>query len=357
MKNEILELYIDYLISSFNATTATDLSRVLDGDVSHDAITRMLASPAQTSKDLWLRVKPLVREIESDEGVLIVDDSIVEKPSTDESPLICYHYDHCHGRLVKGINFISAVYHHGDVSLPVGVHLVMKSDYEVDPKTGKRKRKSLFTKNDYCRSLLAQAVKNQLKFCYVLTDTWFASSETMMFIRHELKRHFVMPLKSNRKAALSLDDKKLSQYSRIDTLHLEAGTVREIWLEGVDFPLILVKQIFTNEDGSTGILYLVSNDTELSYDRITTLYKKRWNVECYHKSLKQNASLAKSPTKTRTSQTNHFFASLYAYIKLEHLKISTKLNHFALKNKLYIKSVQQAFHSLQKIMTPADCVT
>jgi DDE superfamily endonuclease len=356
MKNETLELYVDYLISSFNATTATDLSRVLDGDVSHDAITRMLASPAQTAKDLWLRVKPLVREIESEEGVLIVDDSIVEKPSTDESPLICYHYDHCNGRLVKGINFISAVYHNQDVCLPVGVHLVMKSDYEVDPKTGKHKRKALFTKNHYCRSLLAQAIQNQLKFRYVLTDIWFASSENMMFICHELERHFVMPLKSNRKIALSLDDKKRGQYSKIDTLPMEAETMQEIWLEGVDFPLILTKQVFTNEDGSTGILYLVSSDTDLSYDRITTLYKKRWNVECYHKSLKQNASLAKSPTKTRTTQTNHFFASLYAYIKLEQLKINTKLNHFALKNKLYIKAVQQAFQTLQKMLNSDVCV-
>lgn len=128
MTNETQELYIDYLISSFDATTATDLSRILDGDVSHDVITRMLASPAQTAKDLWLRVKPLVREIENDEGVLIVDDRILEKPSTDESPLICHHYDPCQGRTVKGINFISAVYHHQDVSLPVGVHLVLKPD-------------------------------------------------------------------------------------------------------------------------------------------------------------------------------------------------------------------------------------
>ena len=356
MKNETLELYIDYLISSFNATTATDLSRVLDGDISHDVITRLLASPAQTAKDLWLRVKPLVREIESKEGVLIVDDSILEKPSTDESPLICYHYDHCQGRSVKGINFISAVYHNQEVCLPVGVHLVMKSDYEVDLKTGKHKRKALFTKNHYCRSLLAQAVQNQLKFRYVLTDIWFASSENMMFICHELKRHFVMPLKSNRKVALSLDDKKRGQYCKIDTLPMKAETVREVWLEGVDFPLILVKQIFTNEDGSTGILYLVSSDTDLSYDRITTLYKRRWNVECYHKSLKQNASLGKSPTKTRTSQTNHFFASLYAYIKLEQLKISTKLNHFALKNKLYIKAIQQAFQALRILQYSTDCV-
>lgn len=45
----------------------------------------MLAQPAQTSKELWLRVKPLVRAIESDDGVLIIDDSITEKPSEELS--------------------------------------------------------------------------------------------------------------------------------------------------------------------------------------------------------------------------------------------------------------------------------
>ncbi len=131
---------------------------------------------------------------------------------------------------------------------------------------------------------------------------------------------------------------------------------REIWLEGVDFPLVLAKQVFTNADGSTGILYLVSSDSELSYDRMSTLYQIRWNVECYHKSLKQNASLGKSPTKTCTTQTNHFFASLYAYIKLEELKVKTKLNHFALKNKLYIKAAQLAFQALRDLLIPFECV-
>jgi hypothetical protein len=88
MKNEVQDLYIDYLISSFGAVTATNLSDILDGAISHDKITRMLAQPPETSKDLWLRVKPLVRTIESDNGVLIIDDSITEKPSTDESPLM-----------------------------------------------------------------------------------------------------------------------------------------------------------------------------------------------------------------------------------------------------------------------------
>jgi hypothetical protein len=55
-------------------------------------------------------------------------------------------------------------------------------------------------------------------------------------------------------------------------------------------------------------------------------------VELYHKSLKQNASLEKSPTKTVKTQSNHFFASLCGYIKLELLKRSTQINHFALQS-------------------------
>ncbi|NJO16293.1 MAG: IS701 family transposase, partial [Thioploca sp.] len=114
--------------------------------------------------DRWLRVKPLVRPIESDDGVLILDDSIMEQPSTEESSLICWHADPAKDRMVKDINFISALYHHQEGSLPVGIHLVMKPDDETAPKTGKRKRQALFTQNHYGRSLLSPAVQNPLRF-------------------------------------------------------------------------------------------------------------------------------------------------------------------------------------------------
>jgi len=69
--------------------TATALSRLLGGEISHDQVTRFLASPAKTSADLWRVVTPLVRQIESQDGVLTLDDSIEEKPSTDENELSC----------------------------------------------------------------------------------------------------------------------------------------------------------------------------------------------------------------------------------------------------------------------------
>ena len=81
MNKSLFDIYTDYLICSFGLTTATGLCRLLDGEISHDQVTRLLSSPAKTSADLWRVVKPLVRQVESDDGVLIFDDSIEEKPS------------------------------------------------------------------------------------------------------------------------------------------------------------------------------------------------------------------------------------------------------------------------------------
>ena len=96
--DNLLDLYSDYLISSFGPTTATGLATWLKGDLSHDHITRFLAGQVRPSADLWQIVKPFVRRIQSDQAALIVDDSISEKPSTDENDIVCWHSDHAHPR-------------------------------------------------------------------------------------------------------------------------------------------------------------------------------------------------------------------------------------------------------------------
>jgi hypothetical protein len=346
---ELLDLYSDYLLASFGATTATGLSQLVDNLVSHDQITRFLASETQTAKDLWQVVKPLVRTVQSKRAVLIIDDSIEEKPYTDENEIVSWHYDHSKDRSIKGINFVSALYESNGVSLPVGFEVIHKTEFYIDKKTGKEKRRSAVSKNEICRRLITQAIKNELPFEFVLFDSWFAAAENMKFIKLEHGRDFLCPLKSNRKVALSLSDKLRGRFQAVETLKLEPHAVTEIYLEAVEFPLALAKQIFTNEDGSTGILYLVSSDTTLDYNRMTTSYQRRWQVECYHKSLKQNVSLSKSPTQTERTQQNHLFAALCGYAKLEMLKVETRLNHFALKSKLYLNALHSAFSTLRQL--------
>jgi hypothetical protein len=349
MNKSLLDLYTDYLISSFGQTTATGLSRLLEGEVSHDQITRFLTSPAKSSAQLWQVVKPMLRQVEQDDAVLVLDDSIEEKPYTDESDLICWHWDHSTQRSVKGIDFITALYVADKVSLPVAFDLVTKTETFVDPKTSKQKRRSQITKNARYRMLLQIVAHNQIRFRFVMSDAWYASADNFEFIKHVLKKDFLMPLKSNRKVALSEQDKQSSRYQTVSKLDLPEGETRLVWLEDVDSPLLLAKEVFTNEDGSTGTLYLVTSDLTLTYDQMTKLYQRRSSIEVYHKSLEQNGSLEKSPTRTETTQRNHFFASLCAYIKLEGLKIKTGVNHFALKSKIYMSALKSAYAELVKL--------
>ncbi len=189
------------------------------------------------------------------------------------------------------------------------------------------------------------------RFYYVVNDSWYSSAENMKLIKEELHVNFVMALKANRKVALSLEDKKANNYISIELLQLGQQTV-EVWLEELNFPLLLVKQVFKNEDDTVGELYLACSDLSLSYERITTIYKKRWGVEEYHKSVKSNVGFAKSPTHTIKTQTNHFILSILAYAKLEWLKERNNMNHFAMKTKIYQAALKAAYNELKKLSTP-----
>ncbi len=153
--------------------------------------------------------------------------------------------------------------------------------------------------------------------------------------------------------ALSEQNRNAGHWTRIDEIDIPDNTPVKVWLKDLEFPLLLTKQIFTNKNQSIGVRFLVSNDFSLSDDDFTTLYKKRWSVEEYHKSLKQNAAIAKSPTRIVKTQSNHIFASIMAYVKLEKLKFSSHLNHFAMKSKIYLAANKAAFKELAAIKANA----
>lgn len=349
-QTQLLDIYTDYLISQNQYATATGLSLLLDGQISHDKITRFLNNNQFSAKDLWQYVKPTVHRIEQEKGgVLIIDDSIEEKPYTDENEIVCWHFSHAKGRCVKGINLLSCLLRYDDIALPISFEVIRKDMHFCDLKTKKEKRQSSVTKNQMFRMLVQQAITNRVKFDYVLADNWFGAKDNMEFIHYELDKKFIFGVKANRLIALSDEERKKGQYQNLKAVNIEDGEKRKVWLKDLCFPVTLIKKIFKNEDSSIGTLYLVTNDLDSDADRIYEVYQKRWRIEEYHKSIKQNASLEKSPTKVVRSQRNHIFASIISYCKLEFLRLQTSLNHFALKYKLILKANRMAFQELKKL--------
>ena len=352
MGRNILDLYSDYLLYSNSQTTATGLSKLLGDELSHDKITRFLSSELFDEKILWKKIKKLVRAFEEKDTCLIFDDTVIEKQYMDENEIICWHFDSKEGKAVKGINLLSAFYSSergGEtVRLPIGYRIIAKTEEYTDEKSGEKKRKSPETKNEMMQGMIKRHIQNEVKFKYILADSWYSSAENMRFIEKKGKK-FIFELKDNRKIALGVKERNIGLFERVDQAAIPEGEPVRVWIKDLEFSVFIFKQVFKNKDGTQGERFLVSNDFTLTDEQFKTLYKKRWGVEEYHKSLKQNASIGSSPAHTERTQSNHIFAAIYAYVKLEKLKLSTTLNHFALKTKIYMAAMKTAITEFQEL--------
>ena len=327
----MLDLYTDYLIASTKYTTATAMAKIFGDRFTHDKVTRFLRGEELGNKKLWSFIKPFLRSVEQHDSVLIVDDTVFEKPYTDESPINTYHYDHSKGKSVKGINAVNLIHETNGVRLPISMSIVHKDKWVEE--NGRQKRKSSKTKNELFREQFLQAIHNEVSFTTVLGDIWFGNVKNMEVITSKGKQ-FIMPLKTNRQVCLyDSSNQKNKEYVSVESLGLEENETVKVRLKGYSQPLLLCIQVFRNKDNSTGILYLVASDLTATYSHITTAYQRRWAVETYHRSLKNNTSVCASPTKTIKTQCNHIYASAMAFVKLEviqwlHLHSAVRLQTF-----------------------------
>ena len=194
--------------------------------------------------------------------------------------------------------------------------------------------------------MLQTCVNNQLRFRYILMDSWFCANETLGFIMGK-KKHFIVAMKGNRLVALSREDKKKGHFQAISALKLPESQAVRGWLKGFECEVLFVRRVFINKDGTRGELNLVCSDLGLEGGQVAAIDQKRWKAEEFHKSLKSNAALGASPTRRARTQCNHVFMSIYTVFKLECLRIKYHINHFALKNWLRLSASTHAFNLLR----------
>jgi len=332
MNKFLLDAYTDFLIFNQGQASATVFSEATDGLISHDKFTRFLNSRDFRSKDLWKASKSLVK---GKSGVLSVDDCIVEKPYSKVSDINCFHYSHMRGRCVKGVEVLSAFFSNDRVDVPVDYRIISKPVEYCDLETRRVKRKSLETKNDLARDLINRCLEKDLGIDYITADSWFCCGQTLNFIEKK-KKKYIFAIKTNRKVFLTPQDLEKNLGTRLSEAELSDETSTPFFITNVDHKVYITKKFFTNGDGTKGVLFLVTNDSELSGSDLYNIYHKRWAVEVFHKSLKNNTSLSKSPASGKRAQKNHIFCSLYAYLKLERTKERENKNHFRIKRDIHI---------------------
>jgi len=352
---ELSSIYQDFLISSYSKIEATKFAKVLGKGFSHDRFTKQLLLDKNLDDDtkLWQSIKSFLRDYENEEdGCIIVDDSLLHKPYSKINEVVSWHFDHVSGKSVKGIMMLNFQYtDDSGISIPLGYEIITKTEDVWNDKYQKYIKKSMFTKNEIMRDKLEILhFNNHIKYKYILMDKWFTTSDNIEFIANILNKKFIAPIKKNRKIALSLEDKNKGKYVNIDSIDIGACSSQLIYLKGCNIPLNIGRQIVKNgNDGEPLYLYLITNDTNISFSKTLEIYQKRWKIEEYHKSLKQNLKIEHSPTRVEISQRNHINLTVLAFIKLEKLRLNYKMNHFALKEKIYIEALQVAYEKVREL--------
>ncbi|MGY0407983.1 MAG: hypothetical protein ACWIPJ_06475 [Polaribacter sp.] len=149
------------------------MSKVLDGVISHYKFTRFFSKSNFDSKSLWKQGKVMVQEISQSKytKVLSCDDSIMPKPHTKENTLNCWHFYHCSGRNVKGIQFLTRLFNTQYLSVPVMSELIKKDVLVMDKKTGKQKKSKIGKHALF--PFMVNKCASELQINYVLADSLF----------------------------------------------------------------------------------------------------------------------------------------------------------------------------------------
>ena len=283
--------YIDFLIATPRSYSATEASRVQPDQPdapAHDAFTRLLTRLEPNPNTLWAEART---QFDPKTGVLIVDDSTLDKPYAKNIELVTRHWSGKHHAVVRGINLVSLLWTDGDRNIPC--------DYRVfDTNDGA-------TKNDHFAAMIRTAKERGFAPVCVAFDGWYSSLENLKLVR-SFGWIWLTRLKSNR---LVNKDREGTRALK-DTAIAPTGTV--VWLPG--FGLVKVFGIAAT-NGS--IDHWATNDVGMTDLTRVQFAEFSWAIEHYHRGIKQCTGVEKCQSRTAKAQRNHIGWALRAFLRFE----------------------------------------
>lgn len=305
--------YILYLIAAPKDASCTEAARCSPdpSPLAHDSYYRLLESLSSDTTTLWQEAEPMV---DKDGGALVLDDSTLDKPHAQKTGLVTYHWSGKHQKAVKGINLLTLLWTNGDARIPC--------DLRIYDKSGK-------TKNDHFRELLQVAKQRGFSVRFVLFDGWYSSLDNLKAIR-ELYWQWLTRFKENRQ--VSLEDRKNQPISAL-TIPSEGLRVH---LKGYGFI-----RVFETRDPDGVREFWATSDLEMTEKKRKKWADASWNVEVYHRGLKQTCNVERCQARRPELQRGHIVASVRAFLRLEWRRLEEGISWYETKKAIVREAVRE----------------
>jgi putative transposase len=323
------EEYILFLLASPKNVTATEAARTLhdDGDPAHDSFNRLLYRQPSDTTAVWQEAKTLVDPLR---GVLVLDDSTLDKPYAHDTELVVYHWSGKHHGVVAGINLLTLLWTDGDALVPCDFRLYDK------PLGG-------FTKNESFRAMLATAKERGFQPEMVAFDSWYASLQNLKFLRDTTQWPWFTRLACNRlvdpagRGNVPIADVDIPTWGR------------RVHLRGYGFI-----RVFRTEDGDGDPAFWATSVLPMTEPQRATYAQRGWGIEIYHRGLKQCCNVEHCQAQRTAAQWGHIQLSLRAFLRLEAHRLRTGMSWYSAKLQV-IRSAIRDF--VQNPFLPARLAT
>lgn len=306
--------YIQFVLATPKVYTALEAGRVTPPGPdapAHDAYTRLLNRLEPDPEPLWQETQPFVAK---DEGILVLDDCVLDKPFARHMGLVGYHWSGRHKRVVRGIDLVTLLWTNGDALWPCDYRLVNPVDQQ--------------TKNDLFRELIRVAHQRGFHPRCVVFDSWYSGKENLKAVR-DCGWFFLTQVRCNRKVNPDKTGNRPIEQCNI------AATGTIVHLEG--FGMVKAFRIDAT-DGDTQ--YWITNDLSMDDLRRLSLSEQAWGIEEYHRGLKQHCGVDRCQTRATWAQRNHIGFAIRAFVRLEWHRFSTGVSWFEAKMGIIRKAVQ-----------------
>lgn len=298
-------------MSEPKSCTCTRLSEVMG--MSHDSVNRFLLREAYAPQDLFNEARKLVNLAG---GTLNVDDTTLDKPYSHHMELVDYFWSGKHHRAVKGLNLVTLYYTDPQGrSVPVNYRVVDKAENK--------------TKNDYFQDMLAEVLAWGLRPDFTTGDSWYSCEKNLKTVKNH-GMGFLFAVESNR--TVSVEKGVWVQVQKLDIPN--AGLM--VWLR--EFGQVKLFRTRLKDQLRHYAVFLPNADgyAAFTHTRFQALHDQHWQIEQYHRMIKQVCNIERFQVRGKVPILNHIFASLCSFVHLQQMQMTDFIkNAYQWKRELY----------------------
>jgi hypothetical protein len=240
-------------------------------------------------------------------NVLIVDDSLFERPGSKKVELLSKVYDHAKRAYKYGFRLLTLGWSDGNTFVPVNACLLSTENrknrineaVDLDKRSAGYARRSLAqTKaTAVVLELIKTAKRAMIPASHVLFDTWFCSPSSLIAIK-EMDYDVIAMAKKTPKVHYLYNGTMQSLTEIYKQNKKRRGRSRyllsvEVFLKK-DEQSIPARIVYVrNKNKRKDYLALITTDMNISEDEIIRIYGKRWDIEVFFKVCKSYLNLSK----------------------------------------------------------------